>query len=194
VAYHAGAPEAFRILLAAHANPHLMDKRGRTVLVLAATSGDLAIVSQLLSSGVTRRSWRSRRHAALAATARGRVEVALKLLVAGAKVDTMDARASPRCRWPLRSTMPPLPRCCSPAAPPCARRTSAVRRPCGARRAPEPPMWHHCCCRGRGNRRTGPEGLTPLMSASAAGQDKLVALLLEAHARPDLKSAPGTLR
>ena len=46
---HVGSEGTLKVLLAAHANPKLADKRGRTVLVLAATRGELGLVNALLA-------------------------------------------------------------------------------------------------------------------------------------------------
>ena len=88
-----GSEATLKVLLAAHANPKLADKRGRTVLVLAATRGDLSLVNVLLVGGVGADT-----HAAgestplLAAVRAGHVEVARSLLAAGAKADLADER------------------------------------------------------------------------------------------------------
>ena len=77
-----------KVLLAAHANPKQTDKRGRTVLVLAATRGDLAIVNTLLAGGVGADSHAAGEPTALLAAVRaGHADVAQALLAAGARAD-----------------------------------------------------------------------------------------------------------
>src|SRR5258708_22538403 len=193
VAFHAGARDAFRLLLAAHANPHLMDKRGRTVLVLAATSGDLPIVNQLLSSRVSADAHGDREDTPLLAAARaGRIEVALQLQVSGAKVDTTDAQGETPLLVAASIDNAALVKMllASGASVHLAdsRGETALWR---AAHSGAADVAQLLLAAGADVDASDKDGRTPLMSASGAGQDKLVTLLLDAHARVDLKTARG---
>jgi ankyrin repeat protein len=193
VAYHAGAGDAFRLLLAAHANPHLMDKRGRTVLVLAATSGDLPIVTHLISSGVSADAHGDHEDTPLLAAARaGRIEVALKLLVAGAKVDATDARGESALLVAASIDNAALVKMLLASGASVHLADSHGETPLWrAARAGAADVAPLLLAAGADVDAADKEGRTPLMSASAAGQDKLVTLLLDARARIDLKTLHG---